>query len=161
MIIVNNRVDTANLPQGARDLIARIAATNQSIKTEAVLGGKVDATSMMQFIQERAAPMGAHGNKQLYVSAEGRTTSTLLAIGGLHSIRPTSKAGYFWMAYARSTPPAHAGNDICTLAEFPVTGTNAQTRLLYEYLRGFFLWTTNHYQSYSLVETNGVLVRHL
>jgi hypothetical protein len=158
MIIVNNRV--RDLPAGATNLIDKIIATNTTINNEAVLGDKVSQQEMATYLQIALQPNGAHGNKELYIAADGRTTTTLISIGLLLSLAPRSKAGYFWLAYARKMPPPHAGNDICALTEFFVPGTTAKTRLLYEYLRGMFLWTIDHYTTYALVEDhNGALVR--
>lgn len=162
MMIVNNLVDFKTLPLNAGAQRTAIMEMNRTINTSAVLGDKVSRETMASYVSMTMQPNvnGAHGNPNVYISANGRTTPTQVAASSLAALRPRAKAGYFWMAYAREFAPPHASevDGICTMAEFYVPGTNAKTRLLYEYLRGIFLWTIDHYDSYWLVDDAGTLV---
>ncbi len=157
-VIVNsgqNVVDLATLPPAAKDIIKGVAAMNRKINAESVLT-EVTGANIYYFVWSTVEPRDAHGNSMLYLSVDGRTTCTYMMQSDLINTRMPSKAAMFWLGYVRETK-SRVG--IKTMAEWHVAGTNATTRLLYDYMRDVFLWTTNHYRSYLLIVDSGTLVR--
>jgi hypothetical protein len=158
-VIVNNTIARTAIAPSASAIITGIIARNTTVNGEAVLDGPVTRADMAGAITVGFPANGAHGNKEVFISAFNWTTPTQIASIGTSGLRPRSKAGYFWLAYAQHLPPAHAQGQICTMAEFFCPSTNATTRLLYEYLRGLFLYTTNHYNTYDIISAAGAPIR--
>lgn len=164
MLIVNNALEVTTLAvrNQASALIASVISLNRDINEAAVLGGEVTRLTMFNFVAARSPQAkGSHGNANLRIMADGQLLGSLISPAGLPQLRLTGKARHFWLAYAAETRAKHTGDNIPRLIEFFCPGGTATDRLLYEYVRGFFLWSSDHYVTYYLLHHDGALVRDL